>query len=187
MQINEPSEYYVSHFNGPHGPGGPNGPLYGKMVDDLKNIRNTVSQWKLQEESLNGERSPSLSCSEVIEKLAMIEAGVAHWHEREQATEYAQSQWEWQDRQDELETIELNRTRAGRGLLFARAMLATNQHVLWAALCILYVNREKYALRLLEECVDSVAAIPPALTQCFARLGLSDEESIRNTMKQGCL
>ena len=187
MKNNEPSEYYISHFNRPHGLDKPNGPLYGKMINDLNNIQSAISEWPLEENSTKRESDLFLSRSEVIEKLGKIESGVAHWLTMAEAAEYDASQEEGQDRQDECEAIEVNRDRVGRGLLFAKAMLATNQNVLWAALCLLYINREKCALRLFEECVDSVTAIPPVIRKCFRQLGVSDEKSIREAMKQGCL
>lgn len=184
MKNNETSEYYVSHFNGPHGPGGPNGALYGKMVADLKQIQSTVSAWQAEEKSSKSEGDALLSCSEVLEKLGKIELGVSHWHDREKDDEYARSQWEWQDRQDEFESIELNLRRAGRGMLLAKAILATNQDALWATLFLLHVYRDKYAAHLLEECVDSVTAIPPVIRKCFAQLGFQDEGSVREAMRQ---
>jgi hypothetical protein len=183
MKNSETSEYHVSHFNGAQTPDSPNGPLYGKMVDDLKKIQSAVSQWKVQEELPNGKSDSSLSYSEVIEKLATIEAGVAHWHASEEANRHAESQWEWQDRQDELEALELNHARAGRGLLFAKAMLATNQDVLWATLFLLHVNREKQAMQLLEECVDPVTPMPPIIRKCFDQLGVSEDGSMHKGLR----
>lgn len=183
MKNNEQSEYYISHLKGPHGPQGPNGPLYGKMIGDLKNIQSAVSEWQLEENPPNSESASSFSRSEVIEKLGKIEAGIVHWQTMEEATKYADTHWEWQDRQDELEVLEVNHARAGRGLLLAKAMLATNQDVLWATLFLLHVNREKQALQLLEECVNPVTPMPPLIGKCFARLGFPDEEAVREAMK----
>lgn len=182
MKNNEPSEYYISHFKGPHGPDGPNGPLYWKMIGDLKKIQSAVSEWLLEENPPNSESASSFSRSEVIERLGKIEVGIVHWQTMEEATKYAESQWEWQDRQDESGVLEVNHARAGRGLLLAKAMLTTNQDVLWATLFLLHVNREKQALQLLEECVDPATPIPPPIMNCFARLGFSDEESVREAM-----
>ena len=183
MKNSETSEYYVSRSNGPHCPDGPNGPNYWKMINDLEKIQSAVSEWPLDEKSTKREGDSSLSRSEVIEKLGKIEAGIVHWQTMEEATKYAESQWEWQDRQDELEALEVNQGRAGRGLLFAKAILATNQDVLWAALFLLHVNREKYAVQLLEECVDPVTPMPLLIGKCFARLGFLDEEAVRKAMK----
>lgn len=180
MKNNEPSQYYISHFNGPHGP---DGPLYGKMIGDLKKIQSAVSEWQLEEGSTNSESPSLLNHSDVIEKLGKIEAGIVHWQTMEEASKYADTQREWEDRQDELEALEVNQARAGRGLLFAKAMLATNQDVLWAALLLLHVNREKQAVQLLEECVDPVTTMPPVIGKCFARLGFPDEEAVREAMK----
>ena len=183
MKNSETSEYYVSRSNGPHCPDGPNGPNYWKMINDLEKIQSAVSEWPLDEKSTKREGDSSLSRSEVIEKLGKIEAGIVHWQTMEEANKYAESQWEWQDRQDELEALEVNQGRAGRGLLFAKAILATNQDVLWAALFLLHVNREKYAVQLLEECVDPVTPMPLLIGKCFARLGFLDEEAVRKAMK----
>ncbi len=183
MKNNEPSEYYICHFNNQGYPQSECGPLYWKMIDDLKKIQSAVSEWQLEEGSTNSESPSFLNHSDVIEKLGKIEAGIVHWQTMEEATKYAESQWEWQDRQDELEALEVNQGRAGRGLLFAKAMLATNQDVLWVALFLLHANREKYAVQLLEECVDPVTPMPPVIRKCFAQLGLPDEEAVREAMK----
>ena len=186
IYIMKNNEYYVSNVNGVHGPYGPNGPIYWKLIEDLKAVQNVISKWPIGENVTKRESDSSPSRFEVIEKLAKIEAGVSHWEKMAKKIEDDRSDDEWHHRQNEREELELNLERAGRGVLLAQAILATNQDVLWAALCLLYINREKCALRLFEEYVDSVTAVPPTVRNCFAQLGFSDEESIRQAMKQGC-
>ncbi len=184
MKNNEASEYYVSHFNGLHGSSGPSGPLYWKVIDDLKKIQSAVSEWQLEENSTKSESDSSLSRSEVIKKLAKIEAGVSHWEMMAEEIEDVPSEEEWHIRQVELEALESNIERAGRGMFHAQAILATNQDVLWAVLFLLYVHRKNYAVQLLQECLDPVTAIPPLLRDFFARFGLPDEKAVREAMKQ---
>jgi hypothetical protein len=183
MEINEPSEYYVSHFIGLHGLGGPNGPIYWKMINDLKKIQSAISEWPLDEKSTKPEGDSSLSRSEVIEMLGKIVSGVVHWETMEKELEYGAAEEEWQDRKARLKKFDRNHELAGRGLFHAKAILATNQHALWAALTVLFVNLEKRALEWLEECVDPATPMPPTILKCFAQLGFPDEEAVRQAIK----
>ena len=183
MKNNETSEYYVSRFNGPHCPDGPNGPNYWKMINDLEKIQIAVSEWPLDEKSTKREDDSSLSRSEVIEMLGKIGSGVAHWETMERELAYAVAEEEWHDNQDRLNKFDRNHELAGRGLFHAKAILATNQHALWAALTVLFVNLEKRAWQWLEECVDPATPMPPTILKCFAQLGFPDEESAREAMK----
>ena len=183
MKNNETSEYYICHFNNPGYPQSECGPIYWKMINDLKQLQSAIAEWRLEQSSTKRESDSSLSHSELIEKLGKIEAGVEHWQAMERELAYAVAEEEWHDDQDRLNKFDRNHELAGRGLFHAKAILATNQHALWAALTVLFVNLEKRAWQWLEECVDPATPMPPTILKCFAQLGFPDEESVREAMK----